>query len=349
MLPKWQSFPMVRVARVPASATAVATALLLVPLASMSSATFPGGNGRLAYAVGGGEENYVLRTVKADGTRDRRLLGATRFRGGFYRGPSGAQWSADGRRLLFGGHSHLDQDATSLWYASASAKRVKQIRLGLRRPLRLYGWAWAPDGRHVVFAAGRAARYPRSRIYTIALDGSQRRALTRGDRPSWSSDGRHIVFQRDYPSVGLDSARRGVFIIRPDGTHLRRLTASTQDRLPSFSPDGRRVTFVREVGEPLPVTQHRTEWHTVDIAGRHDRLVASRNQWPFVIRYGAPQWAPDGTRLSALREDASTLPIPTVAFVTVAPTGTGERVEFPFPKRPSGYTYYAGDFSGRPR
>jgi dipeptidyl aminopeptidase/acylaminoacyl peptidase len=200
----------------------------------------------------------------------------------------------------------------------------------------------------VVFAAGRAQRYPRSRIYMIAIDGSQRRALARGDQPSWSSDGRHIVFQRNYASVGIDAARRGVFIIRPDGTHLRRLTASTGDGFPSFSPDGRRVAFVRQVGSPLPVDQQRAEWRTIDITGRDDTLVASHLYSPFSSRYGAPQWAPDGTRLGALREDTST-PISTVAFVTVSPTGTDERVEFTFPRRPSGYTYYARDFSWRPR
>jgi hypothetical protein len=214
MLPKWQ-FPMARMARVPASATVVATALLLVPLVSMSSATFPGRNGRLAYAVGGGEESYVLRTVKADGTRDRparphaipgRLLPRTIRRPVVGRWPEApvrrAQPSGPGRYVAV---------------VRLSLREARQAdRLELRRPLRLYGWAWARDGQHVVFAAGRAARNPRSRIYTIAIDGSQRRALTPGDRPSWSSDGRHIVFQRDYAGVGLDSARRGVFIIRPD-------------------------------------------------------------------------------------------------------------------------------------
>lgn len=88
--------------------------------------------------------------------------------------------------------------------------------------------------------------------------------------------------------------------MRASGRGLRRLTASANDRHPSFSPDGQRVAFLRDF---TSVGERRTEWHTIDIDGRNDVLVAAAgSSVPF--RYGAPQWTPDGKRLAAVREQS---------------------------------------------
>src|SRR4051794_22405102 len=89
----------------------LAGALSLTIHVAASSATFAGRNGLIAYAVGGGEDNWFMRAIRRDGTHDRRLIGPTRYRGGMYRGPSGPRWSSDGKSLLFGAHSHLDNGA----------------------------------------------------------------------------------------------------------------------------------------------------------------------------------------------------------------------------------------------
>lgn len=176
------------------------------------------------------------------------------------------------------------------------------------------------------------------------IDGSHRRALARGDRPAWSSDGRYIVFDREV------AARKGVFIMRSNGRGLRRLTASASDRQPSFSPDGGHVAFLRDLRTPSPVT----EWHTIDPDGRNDVLVATHATGQ--LRYGAPQWTPDGMRLAGIREQTHPMgafPAYVQALVTVPPTGGDERVEFTFRRElvgfTFGYTYYAGDFSWQPR
>ena len=328
--------------RVSAVVIAVAGALF-VAFVVPAPATFQGRNGLIAYAVGGGEDDFFLRTVKADGTRNRRVIGPSRPGGDLFRGPAGAQWSADGKRVMFGGHTHLDGSAVRLWHATAAGKRITEIPLGLRRPLRLYGWSWAPDGRRVVFAAGR----PQGpvKIYTIAIDGSHRRTLTRGERPAWSGDGRYIVFQRGPASVGDAASKEGVFIVRPTGRGLRRLTQSDADETPSFSPDSRQVVLVRFFGYPLPTSEQRVEWHIVGVDGRQDVLVATH--YPALSRFRVPQWTPDGTRLAAIRDWGGDFPFS--GFVTVDPTGADERVAFRFPIEPSPYTYYDGDFSWRPR
>jgi Tol biopolymer transport system component len=325
--------------RFSAAVTAAAGALLLIVFAAPSSATFDGRNGLIAYATGGGEDNFVVWTVKPDGTRQRRLIGPSNER--FRRGLADPQWSADGRRLLFGGHHHLDRSAQSLWYSTASGKRLRRIPLGLggtgrgSHAIYLYGWGWAPDGRHVVFAAGH--QFELSKIYTIAIDGTHRRALRRGWWPEWSGDGRHIVFNSRIDSGSAPDyvARYEIAVMRPDGSRFRKLSASSQDISPSFSPDGRKVVFVRTFdGDPTPPLERRREWHVVYLADGQDSLVATHYFWSeadqlyTAPQYCAPHWAPNGRRRAAFRIDYVGNDIWSTAFVTLDRRGQDESAAF---------------------
>jgi Tol biopolymer transport system component len=316
-------------------------------------------NGLIAYSIGGGEAPNIIRTVKPDGTDDRRLIGPRRKL--FRRGPSGPQWSPDGKKLLFGGHHHYDRSAQSLWYSAASGKRLRRIPLGLGsvdrspRAIYLYGWGWAPDGRHVVLAAGR--RFEISKIYTISIDGKHRSTLRRGWSPEWSADGRHIVFSSriDFGSFPDYVRREEIAVMRPDGSGFRRLTDSSNDSSPRVSPDGRKVLFVRRFA-PEPFIEYREEtrdeWRSVDIRGRREVLVATHYPWSMVtdtlsdMRYGPPQWTPDGTRIAAVRLDRSGIPDMEVGrLVTISLTGANERIAFTFP----GFSWWFYYFSWQPR
>jgi dipeptidyl aminopeptidase/acylaminoacyl peptidase len=324
---------------VPTLAAALALVGLLAPSAS---ATFKGRNGLIAYSTGGGEANYVVWTVRPDGSQRQRLIEPSKKR--FRHGLANPQWSADGERLLFGGHHHLDRDAQSLWYSTASGKRLTRIPLGLggtgRGPhaIYLYGWAWAPDGRRVVFAAGR--RFELSKIYTISIDGTHRRALRRGWWPEWSGDGRHIIFNSriDFGSAPDYAGRKEIAVMRPDGSEFRRLTTSTRDTAPSFSPDGRKAVFVREFpGLPIPRAEWRVEWHIVDIASRQESLIATHYFWSdadqayTAPQYCAPHWAPNGKRLGAFRNDRVGVDLSSAAFATFDLGGKDERTAFRLP------------------
>jgi TolB protein len=97
--------------------------------------------------------------------------------------------------------------------------------------------AVSPDGKDIVFVSDRGGS---PQIYIMHSDGSDVRRLTfegsYNTSPSWSPNNDRIVF------VG----RRGknqIFTVRHDSTELTQLTTVGNNENPSFSPDGRYITF----------------------------------------------------------------------------------------------------------
>ena len=160
--------------------------------------------------------------------------------------------------------------------------------------------AWSPDGSRLVFV--RSTDGQRTfRLYITDPNGRGLRALTpkRGlvaSSPSWSPNGRWIAFTGSGGVFG--ECKSDLFVIRPDGTGLRRVLAGVSN--PAWSPDGRRFAFVR--GNAI---------HVASSSGRGvRRLVAGSH----------PDWSPDGRRLAFMREVGGT----TRVFV-VGANGRGVR------------------------
>jgi TolB protein len=100
--------------------------------------------------------------------------------------------------------------------------------------------AFSPDGKYIVFVSDRGGS---PQIYTMRRDGSDIRRITfegsYNTSPNWSPRGDKIVF----------SGRRGtnqICIVNPDGTGLIQLTTQGNNEDPSFSPDGRFITFTSD-------------------------------------------------------------------------------------------------------
>jgi Tol biopolymer transport system component len=105
--------------------------------------------------------------------------------------------------------------------------------------------AFSPTGRQLVFSQ-TDARFVWD-VCTVQLDSGDQVCLTRGPAnevdPSWSPDGRSIIFAGD--QADPQHLIRSLYIMRPDGTGLRRITDGFDDGAPAFSPDGTEVAFVR--------------------------------------------------------------------------------------------------------
>jgi Tol biopolymer transport system component len=90
-------------------------------------------------------------------------------------------------------------------------------------------------------------------IYTVdPVTGDERAIVTDPDAdsdPVWSRDGTHLVFRRadTAQTGGQVSASATLYVVRPDGTELKRITPESMPQgvqQYSFSPDGREVIFV---------------------------------------------------------------------------------------------------------
>lgn len=96
-------------------------------------------------------------------------------------------------------------------------------------------FAWSPDGRRLAFVRLRKAGWD---IDVVNADGTDERTVFSRDGvwnegPAWSPDGTEIAFSSTLgaypPGCGLDSdVCSDLFVVRPDGTGLTRLTGSAE-------------------------------------------------------------------------------------------------------------------------
>jgi TolB protein len=140
--------------------------------------------------------------------------------------------------------------------------------------------AWAPGRRRIAFVRN-------FRLFTVKADGHGLRRLTSGSdsesSPSWSPNGRLIAFDRaDREDPELDRSLYDIFVVRPNGSGLRRLThGEPYSTDPTWSPDGRSIAFTRGRNEG------RQYLYTMRADGTHLRRLSD-------VATINPAWSPDG-------------------------------------------------------
>jgi Tol biopolymer transport system component len=133
----------------------------------------------------------------------------------------------------------------------------------------------ATQPRWIVFSA-TSSGHINAQLYRIQTSGEGLKQLTTGSytslAPSFSRDGKRIVFAR----VGV-----GILSMNLDGTGLRRLTTNGRDSYPTWSPDGKRIAFVRPF---------KTGWklHVMSSSG------AGEHALPKAPPSGRPTWTAGG-------------------------------------------------------
>jgi len=155
----------------------------------------------------------------------RRLLAEEQA--GSFAGLESPAWSPDGSRIAYVVDFEL---ATELWTMNADGSDQRRlVALGACEGGGCTsGLTWSPDGSQLAFASSRYVQQPLPPgslpppvIYTVRLDGSQPRQITRGSigdvKPAWSPDGSRIAFVR----AGYNTSLGQLFTMARDGTDLR--------------------------------------------------------------------------------------------------------------------------------
>jgi Tol biopolymer transport system component len=205
-----------------------------------------GGGGRARLVTRGREDGFPawapngsrLAFLRNIESRQTQILYTVPARGGALRRIFGG-----GREMTIARRPQWSPDGRRLVYTAGRGVfdvYVAPARGGSPRRLRRGDWpAWSPDGRRIAFTAGSA-------LYVMSADGTRPRLLRReaGDfaqGPSWSPNGRTLLFA----TIRLESDLE-IAVVNANGTRLRLLTRNTvRDHSPRWSANRRRIAFVR--------------------------------------------------------------------------------------------------------
>ena len=265
-------------------ASLILIAATSVAMVEPATATYPGTNGRIAFAA------YVPRlgheqifTIAPDGT-DRTMLTHSKFADNI-----NPAWSADGTQLTFERDFARAADIFTIDADGTNVHRVTHFRYS-SAPF------FSPDGTKILFAQEDPLTH-RTGIWTTNVDGTGDPQLVFSDPhpsavlafPQYSPDGTKVTFTR-YGREG----RSAIFIADADGSDVVRLTNwDLGAAAGSFRPDGSMLAFnsysesilgqsgniytIRADGTALVQLTHNDDAGTTNAFG--------------------PSWSPDGTQI----------------------------------------------------
>ena len=222
--------------------------------------------------------DQTLETVAADGS-DSRVVAA---------GVRGPRLSPDGRRVVFVRQSDRHVVVTDLdghivrdfgtWDPWADYLHLQ------------FQPSWSPDGTKILYWSGGKVVVADGDSGTLdTLAGGAKEIVGYG--PVWSADGSSV-----FDDITDATGNTDIYVARPDGTGVHAVFA---DRVPeggpAWSPDGRRLAFIRYGSSPSLVV--------TDLAG-HARVlttlppVRSLPHGLFSPLDGPPAWSPEGKTIA---------------------------------------------------
>jgi Tol biopolymer transport system component len=195
-------------------------------------------------------------------------------------------WSPDGKRLAFVGG---DKNSSQLWVINVSGGHLEQLTRG---PALDEQPAWSPDGKRIAFVRALSETTQGIVVLNLQTKGQRLVASRPGTyrHPTWSPDGQQLAFSYvRHPRSG----RYAIFVVRRDGTGLRRISRNPHDDYwdPSWSPSGRRIAFTLVYPRGKG---YRADLEVMQADGRAQRTVARA---PAGWAYFSPSWSPDGAAL----------------------------------------------------
>lgn len=223
-------------------------------------------------------------------------------------GTTAIAWSPDGKRLAFDAQNAMFSAACSTNCVVWSVFVVNTDGTGLRFVAdQARNPTWSPDGTRLAVEGGVTPYGESERVEIISLGGAPVVPLPgfnpyAFDAPAWSAADALAfqAFHGDSPPLHVETVDR-------NGTHLRDVGVGSQ---PAWSPDGRRLAFVRG-GRLVVIGPTGTGLR---------RLSASGESASF------PAWSRDGARIAFLARPKSPAGSPAQLTVVVVKTGVERRL-----------------------
>ncbi len=176
----------------------------------------------------------------------------------------------DGERFLF---SSSKAGTPDLYIYNMKKKKAERITW--KRGIEISPTV-SPDGRFIAFVSDHGGT---PQIYVMGLDGKRPRRISFNSRyctsPAWSPRGDRIAY------TCMIGGKHQIFIVGTDGSDSVQLTDRGNNEDPSFSPNGRFITF----------TSDRDGYKRVYIMranGEVQRPVSPKNMRAF-----GPEWSPN--------------------------------------------------------
>ena len=139
-------------------------------------------------------------------------------------------------------------------------------------------------------------------IWTMNPDGTGLLNLTRTSKadefaPSWRADGRTIAFNSDRVTDTNPEGDHEIFVMNADGSGTTQITFNDlDDEDPAWSPDGRQISFARDLN---PIRgEVDFDLLTMNADGSGERALTDSAG----VQDFQPNWSPDGRRIVFLSD-----------------------------------------------
>jgi TolB protein len=268
-----------------------------------ASATYPGKNGRIAFATDSGSSPQVIMTMKRDGTDLQRVAAHA----------VSPHWAPDGSMIVFERDHTSGPTFCSIEISNPDGSGIVDLtgaRSGCEQDP-----SFTPDGRRIAFVRNQRA------IWRMNLTGGARTLVRRmparveldGGDPNVSPGGGIIAFV-----VTRSDGLRALYTVKSDGGHLRRITSfawALGFRI-DWAPSGRLIVFteyrgggpgntaiIRPDGSGLvQLTHYRGDLGAGGAVYSPDgHWILYRHQNDAVSRYSIWKMRPDGSQRTRIR------------------------------------------------